>query len=54
MILLSGIITVAYYLIVGGIVVVLIRNLMRTRSWEQEVLYIVVLLPFLLRLFRLK
>jgi len=54
MILLSGIITVAYYVIVAGIVVVLIRNLIRTKSWEQEVLYIVVLMPFLLRLFRLK
>jgi hypothetical protein len=29
-------------------------NLVRTRSWEKEVLYIVVLLPFLLRLFHLK
>jgi amino acid permease len=54
MILLSGIITVAYYVIVAGIVVVLIRNLIRTKDWEQEVLYIVVLIPFLLRLFRLK
>lgn len=54
MILLGGIITVAYYLIVAGIVVVLTRNLIRSKHWEQEVLYIVVLIPFLLRLFRLK
>jgi len=54
MILLGTIITIAYYVIVAGIVVVMIRNLIRTRNWEQEVLYLVVLVPFLLRLFRLK
>jgi len=29
-------------------------NLFKARSWDREILYIIVLLPFLLRLFRLK
>jgi len=47
-------ITVIYYGLVGFVVVILIWNLIKVRKWEQEVLYIIVLLPFLLRLFRLK
>ncbi len=54
MVILSGIVTVIYYLLVAFIVFIMIRNLVRTRNWEKEVLYVVVLLPFLLRLFRLK
>ena len=54
MILLSGIVTIIYYLLVTFIVFIMIRNLIRTKHWETEVLYIVVLMPFLLRLFRLK
>ena len=47
-------ITFIYYCLVGYVAVLLVWNLIRTKSWEREVLYIVVLLPFLLRLFRLK
>ena len=54
MVFLGGIVTVIYYLLVAFIVFIVIRNLIRTRRWETEVLYIVVLVPFLLRLFRLK
>lgn len=54
MVLLGTIITVIYYLLVAFIAFLIIRNLIRTRSWEKEVLYIVILIPFLLRLFRLK
>jgi uncharacterized membrane protein YccF (DUF307 family) len=54
MVLLGGIVTAIYYLLVACIVFVLIRNLIRTKHWETEILYAVVLLPFLLRLFRLK
>ena len=54
MILASNIVTLIYYLLVAWIVFVLVRNLMRARNWETEVLYVVVLVPFLLRLFRLK
>ena len=54
MILLSSIVTVVYYLLLTWIVFILIRNLIKTKSWETEILYVVVLVPFLLRLFRLK
>ena len=54
MILLGGVVTVIYYILVAYIAFLLIRNLIKAKHWEQEVLYAVVLLPFLLRLFRLK
>ena len=54
MIVLMTIITVLYYLLIAYVSVILIWNLIKTRKWEKEVLYIIVLLPFLLRLFRLK
>lgn len=54
MALLMTIITVLYYLLVAAVCALLITNLVRERKWEQEVLYLVVLIPFLLRLLRLK
>ena len=54
MILLGGIVTVIYYVLVAFVVFIMIRNLIRSRNWETEALYVVVLVPFLLRLFRLK
>jgi hypothetical protein len=48
------IITIIYYILVGLISVVLIYNLIKSKEWEKEVLYIIVLIPFLLRLFMLK
>jgi hypothetical protein len=47
-------ITAVYVCLVAYVSVVMIWNLVRARSWEREVLYIIVLLPFLLRLFWLK
>jgi hypothetical protein len=32
----------------------LIFNLIKTKEWQREILYIIVLIPFLLRLFLLK
>jgi len=52
--LMTNIITIMYYVLVAYIVVIMIWNLIKTKRWEKEILYIVVLLPFLLRLFRLK
>jgi len=52
--LMSGIITIIYYVLVAYVVVIMIWNLISTKEWRKEVLYIVVLLPFLLRLLRLK
>lgn len=47
-------VTVLYYLLVAYVVVLLVWNFARSRKWDEELLYIIVLVPFLLRLFRLK
>jgi hypothetical protein len=52
--ILQSIITVLYYVLVGYIAVIMLWNFKRTKEWEKELLYLIVLLPFLLRLFRLK
>jgi hypothetical protein len=51
---LTSLITVAYYALVAYVSVVLLYSLIKSKSWEKEVLYVVVLIPFLLRLFMLK
>lgn len=48
------VVTLLYYLIVAFISALLVYNLARSKSWERDVLYVIVLVPFLLRLFRLK
>ena len=48
------IVTVLYYLLTAAIAVLLVRNFLKRKDWQEEVLYIVVLIPFLLRLLRLK
>ena len=48
------IITVLYYLLTGYIVFLMVWNLVKSKKWQEEVLYIIVLMPFVLRLFRLK
>ncbi len=47
-------ITVLYYVLTAFIAVLLIRNFIDRKKWQEEVLYVIVLLPFLLRLLRLK
>jgi hypothetical protein len=48
------VVTVLYYLLVAFVAGLLLYNLARSKSWERDVLYVIVLVPFLLRLFRLK
>jgi len=48
------IVTVLYYLMTAFIVVLLAWNFLKRKDWQEEVLYIIVLIPFLLRLIRLK
>jgi predicted nucleic-acid-binding protein len=48
------IITWLYYLLAAYVVVLMVWNLLKSRKWQEEVLYVVVLLPFVLRLLRLK
>lgn len=43
-----------YYILTAFIAAALIRNFIKSRKWEEEALYIIVLMPFLLRLLRLK
>ena len=48
------VVTILYYAMVGYVALLLLDGLVRSRRWERDVLYILVLIPFLLRLFRLK
>ena len=50
----TKLITGIYFCLVAYVSAMMIWNLVRAKSWEREVLYIVVLIPFLLRLFWLK
>jgi len=54
MAILQSIVTVLYYVLVGYLAIIMVWNFKRTKDWEKELLYLIVLLPFLLRLFRLK
>jgi hypothetical protein len=54
MAMLQTIVTLLYYALVVFVSAMLIWNLIRTRDWKEEVLYVIVLIPFLLRLFWLK
>jgi len=54
MITLQSIITFAYYVLTAGAAALLIHNFVKAKTWDREVLYLIVLLPFLLRVFRLK
>jgi ABC-type glycerol-3-phosphate transport system permease component len=48
------IVTVLYYLLAACISALLVYNLARSRNWQRDILYVIVLVPFLLRLLRLK
>jgi hypothetical protein len=49
-----AVVTVLYYGLVAFVSALLVYNLVKSRQWERDVLYILVLIPFLLRLFWLK
>ena len=48
------VVTLLYYALVAFVSAILVVNLLKSKKWERDVLYVLVLLPFLLRLFRLK
>jgi uncharacterized membrane protein len=50
----NTIVTVLYYLLTAYIAVLLVWNFLKRKRWQDEVLYIIVLIPFVLRLLRLK
>jgi len=47
-------ISILYYLMVAFVAGLIIWNLVKSRKWQDELLYVIILMPFLLRLFRLK
>jgi len=48
------IMTILYYILTAYIALLIIWNLLKNKKWQEEILYIIILMPFLLRLFRLK
>ncbi|MGE5198606.1 MAG: hypothetical protein ACM3H9_03120 [Rhodospirillaceae bacterium] len=54
MITLQFVITLAYYALTAGAAALLLYNFVKAKTWEREVLYLIVLLPFVLRVLHLK
>ena len=54
MITAQSIITLAYYALTAGAAALLLYSFVKAKSWDREVLYLIVLVPFLLRVFHLK
>lgn len=48
------VVTALYYLLTAYVAACLVWNFMKRKNWQEEALYIIVLIPFLLRLLRLK
>ena len=48
------IITVLYYLLTAFVAFLIIGNIFKSKKWQDEVLYVIILIPFILRLLRLK
>ena len=48
------IVTILYYLLTAFVAALLVWNFLRRKNWQEEVLYVIVLIPFLLRVLRLK
>jgi hypothetical protein len=50
----NTVVTILYYLLTAYVAVLLVGNFLKIKKWQDEVLYIIVLIPFVLRLLRLK
>jgi uncharacterized membrane protein len=50
----NTIVTLLYYFLTAYVAVMLVWNFLKRKNWQEEVLYVIVLIPFLLRLLRLK
>jgi hypothetical protein len=50
----NTIVTVLYYLLTAYVAVLLVANFLKNKKWQEEILTIIVLIPFVLRLLRLK
>ena len=51
---LNSIITVLYYLISAFFLFAIVRNFIKTRKVQEAILYVVMMMPFILRILRLK
>lgn len=47
-------VTILYYLLTAYVAVLLVWNFLKRKKWQEEVLYLIVLIPFILRLLWLK
>ena len=54
MIQMQAVISVLYDVLVAFVAVLLIWNFIRSKKWEEEVLLVIVMVPFLLRFLGLK
>ena len=50
----TPIISIIYYALIAYLVVLIIYNLIKTKDWKKEIVYVIILIPFLLRLFMIK
>jgi hypothetical protein len=48
------VITILYYLLTAWVAFLIVLNFIRAKKWQDEVLIMIILIPFLLRLLRLK
>lgn len=48
------IVTMIYYCLVAFVSLLLITNFLKSKDWQKEILTLIVLVPFILRLFMLK
>jgi len=47
-------ITVLYYVLSAYFAFIIVWNLLKSKKWQDELLYIIILIPFILRILRLK
>lgn len=50
----NTVVTILYYLLTAYVAVLLVANFLKNKRWQDEILYIIVLIPFIMRLLRLK
>jgi hypothetical protein len=48
------IVTFLYYILIAFVAGLIVWNLLKSRKWQDELLYVIILMPFILRLLRLK
>ena len=54
MLMINSVVMILYYFIVGFFLLAMVRNFFVTRNVQEAFLYTVVMIPFVLRLLRLK